>query len=208
MTYFSEREEGERPREIAEIAEPAWGGIRALVVPESRTAHLARATAKLALMACSRGYGRSTFWLAMRGENPALQQHVLYDLSEGPPRTLDILDMIEFCWRCIGKPIRGGYHEHFKHYHLRFDVKAGRDDFCDAIIAYSEEMASHTNSPSKAGWSDLRRRCCERNFLQHISERVIRSSIACYRPHATNFLTPTKRRGVNRSRPCGMPGSG
>lgn len=31
MTYFSEREEGERPRQNEEIGEGAWGGIQALV---------------------------------------------------------------------------------------------------------------------------------------------------------------------------------
>lgn len=41
--------------------------------------------------------------------------------------------MIEFCWRCIGKPVRGGYHDFFKHYHLRFDVEAGRDEFREAV---------------------------------------------------------------------------
>ena len=46
-----------------------------------------------------------------------------------PPQTLYILDMIEFSWRCIGKPIRKGYHEHFKHHHLDFDIEAGQDEF-------------------------------------------------------------------------------
>ena len=43
--------------------------------------------------------------------------------------------MIEFCWRCIGKPkpIRNGYHEHFNHHHLDFNIEAGRDEFRDDI---------------------------------------------------------------------------
>ena len=134
MTYFSERENGERPRESAEISEEAWGGIQALV------------RARIADGSLGAGYGEncpdgaglvgtdeSAFWLAMRGENPALHQNVLYDLSEEQPRTLDILDMIEFCWRCIGKPIRGGYHDFFRHYHLSFDVEAGQHEFRDSI---------------------------------------------------------------------------
>lgn len=31
MTYFSEREQGERPRDSETITEGAWGGIQALI---------------------------------------------------------------------------------------------------------------------------------------------------------------------------------
>jgi hypothetical protein len=41
--------------------------------------------------------------------------------------------MIEFCWRCIGKPQRGGYHKFFGHYHLEFDIEAGRAEFAEAV---------------------------------------------------------------------------
>jgi hypothetical protein len=46
---------------------------------------------------------------------------------------MDILDMIEFSWRNVGKPIRGRYHDYFGHYHLTFDVEAGRDEFREAF---------------------------------------------------------------------------
>ena len=45
------------------------------------------------------------------------------------PQTLAILDLIEFCWRCIGKPIREGYHDYFKHHHLDFNIEEGRNEF-------------------------------------------------------------------------------
>ena len=69
----------------------------------------------------------------MRAEIPNFEERPWYGMSEEPPRTLDILDMIEFCWRCTGKPVRGGYHEFFKHYHLNFNVEAGREEFREAI---------------------------------------------------------------------------
>ena len=148
MTYFSEREEGECPRENADIGEGAWGGIQALLRARIADGSFGASYSET----CPDGGGpESAFWLAMRGENPALQQNVLYDLSEEPPRTLDILDMIEFCWRCIGKPIRGSYHDFFKHYHLRFDVEAGQDEFCDAINRIFAATAWLTNSRSTAG---------------------------------------------------------
>ena len=150
MTYFSEREEGERPRDQEEIPQDAWGGIRALVRARIADGSFGASYSET----CPDGGGptgtdENGFWLAMRGENPALHQDMLHDWSEEMPRALDILDMIEFCWRCIGKPVQGSYHRFFSHYHLRFDVEAGRDDFRDAInrifrrngLAY--ELAEH-----------------------------------------------------------------
>ena len=134
MTYFSEREEGERPRDQADIPQNAWGGIRALVRARIVDGSLGASYSET----CPDGGGPTgtdeiAFWLAMRGENPALQQDMLHDWSEDMPRTLDILDLIEFCWRCIGKPVQVSYHDFFSHYHLRFDVEAGQDDFREAI---------------------------------------------------------------------------
>lgn len=150
MTYFSEREEGERPRDREKIPRDAWGGIRALVRARIADGSFGASYSET----CPDGGGptgtdENGFWLAMRGENPALRQDMLHDWSEEMPRTLDILDMIEFCWRCIGKPVQGSYHSFFSHYHLRFDVEAGRDEFREAInrvfrrngLAY--ELAGH-----------------------------------------------------------------
>ena len=134
MTYFSEREEGERPRDQEEIPDDAWGGIRALVRARIVDGSFGASYSET----CPDGGGptgtdENGFWLAMRGEIPALQQDMLHDWCEEMPRTLDILDMIEFCWRCIGKPVQGSYHSFFSHHHLRFDVETGRDDFREAI---------------------------------------------------------------------------
>lgn len=150
MTYFSEREEGERPRDQEEILQDAWGGIGALVRAQIADGSFGASYSET----CSDGGGPTGtddngFWLAMRGENPALRQDMLHDWTEEVPRTLDILDMIEFSWRCIGKPVQESYHSFFRHYHLRFDVEAGRDDFREAInrifrrngLAY--ELAEH-----------------------------------------------------------------
>ncbi len=41
--------------------------------------------------------------------------------------------MIEFCWRCVGKPDRIEYHSYFSHYHLQFDIEAGQDEFRDDV---------------------------------------------------------------------------
>jgi hypothetical protein len=75
----------------------------------------------------------AALWEAMRGDIPNLQERPWYGIVQEPPATLDALDILEFCWRCIGKPERQGYHDYFSHHHLIFDVDAGRQEFWEAV---------------------------------------------------------------------------
>ena len=75
------------------------------------------------------GTDRKAFMHAMRAEIPNLPENILRPDVFEMITTLDILDLIEFCWRCVGKPIRGCYHKYFNHYHLNFDQTAGREQF-------------------------------------------------------------------------------
>ena len=131
MSYFSEREYGETPQEIEEIGEGAWGGIWALIGARIGDGSFGAKYPTL----CDDG-GAITgsdgpaVRAAMRADIPNLPEHLNGD---EPPQTLNILDMIEFCWRCIGKPIRTDYHEFFRHHHLDFETDAGRNEFQDDI---------------------------------------------------------------------------
>jgi AbiJ N-terminal domain 4 len=132
MTYFSEREHGERAREQETISEGVWGGIRALVLARVEDGSFGTSYPE----SCPDGAGpvgtnESALWEAMHAEIP-VQDRPWYASSQESPATLDVLDMIEFCWRCVGKPVRRGYHDFFKHYHLSFDVDAGRQEFRDS----------------------------------------------------------------------------
>lgn len=51
------------------------------------------------------------------------------------PQTVDILDLIEFCWKYIAhaQPKPGSYHPFFDHDHLQFDVEEGQGKFREAI---------------------------------------------------------------------------
>jgi hypothetical protein len=50
-------------------------------------------------------------------------------LQEEPPPVGVLMDLIEFCWRAVGRVQRGRDHSYFSHYHVSFDVEAGRDEF-------------------------------------------------------------------------------
>ena len=141
MTYFSEREEGEIPRENEEIDDNAWGGIQALIQAGIDDGSFG---AKYPIT-CDDGEGiiigcdKDAFGRAMQADIPNLREREYHSSlgsslwNKKPQQTLDILDMIEFCWRCIGKPIRKDYHEFFKHHHLDFNIEAGQDEFRDGI---------------------------------------------------------------------------
>lgn len=118
--YFSEIEEGERPRDQEEICERAWRGIRVHIRTRIKDRSFG---AKFPAM-CEENSGEKIgcdengFWEALRSEVTSLQNTSRFDLPEEPPQTLDILDVIQFCWQCIGKPIEVDYHNFFRHHHL------------------------------------------------------------------------------------------
>jgi hypothetical protein len=68
----------------------------------------------------------------MKSEIPNLGEKPWYVTADQPSK-LDALDTIEFCWRAVGKPVQGSYHDYFDHHHLSFDVEAGRDEFREAV---------------------------------------------------------------------------
>lgn len=134
MEYFSEREEGERPRGNDQIGEISWGGIRALIRARIEDGSFGASYPET----CPDGGGpvgtdESGFWNAVRAEIDGFEERPWYGPAGEPPRTLDILDLVEFCWRCIGKPERRSYHDYFRHYHLTYDIDAGRAEFAEAI---------------------------------------------------------------------------
>lgn len=134
MRYFSEREEGERPREREEIGDGPWGGILALIRARIEDGSFGASYP----VACEDGRGptgcdENAFWRALWADVPTLQEDGRFEFFDKPPRTLDILDTIEFCWRCVGHPVPGKYHEFFDHYHLRFDIEGGRGEFRESV---------------------------------------------------------------------------
>ncbi len=134
MTYFSEREQGERPREFEEISEAAWGGIQALIRGRIEDGSFGASFPET----CSDGVGtvgtdETSFWQAVRAEIPGFEERPWHGVQDEPPARLDILDLSEFCCQSVGKPIQGGYHSFLKHHHLSFDIEAGRDEFRERV---------------------------------------------------------------------------
>jgi len=133
MSYFSDREQGERSLDRDEINEAVWGGIQALIGTRIDDGSFGATFPAM----CSDGRGpigtdETSFWRVMKAEIPNLGEKPWYSTAD-QPSTLDALDTIQFCWRTVGQPIQGSYHSYFDHHHLGFDVEAGQADFREAI---------------------------------------------------------------------------
>lgn len=143
MQYFSEKENGESPREAEEIGDNAWKGILAKIRIRVTDGSLGASYPDI----CPDGNyvaGTDERLLddAIRAELPGLAAHEeddysrgrqttldILDRSDSSPATLDILDLIEFCWKSVGEPRITSNHNWFSHAHLTFDKDAGREKF-------------------------------------------------------------------------------
>lgn len=136
MSYFSDRERGATPQTVTEVTSTAWRGIAALIQGRLDDRSFGARFPEMCLDgagAC--GVDRKAFWDALRAEIPTLDSEYPGSLlAEGmPPPLHDLMDMIEFCWRSIGRVEERGYHGFFKHQHITFDVASGRAEFKDDI---------------------------------------------------------------------------
>lgn len=142
--YFSDREQGPRPRTEEVISPVAWGGIVGLV----QSLIVSGAFGAKFPEACPDGQGpvgtdENTLSLAVQAEMPGLQWPLVssepvqrgYFSEQQPfaPDTLLALDFVEFCHRTLAKPIQGSFHSFFRHHHLSFDEVEGKQVFRDDI---------------------------------------------------------------------------
>ena len=133
MLCFSEREDGEAPRTNEEIGNDVWLGIRSLIQARVEDGSFgAKYPENCFDGPIAIGTDHLAFKDAMRAHIPGLPDWPWAE-QEKSPLTLSILDMIEFCWKCIGKPILRDYHSFGKHNHLRFDIDVGRRQFCTDV---------------------------------------------------------------------------
>ena len=143
MRYFSERETGDLPRQEKEISVNVWRGlltvIRTLTADGSFGARYPD-ICEDGTFTCGASMGMVDD--ALRAEIPRLADLIeqtyprftrttfaALEMPDIQPSTLEILDLIEFCWKSIGKPVETIYHSFFRHHHLAFDEESGRNEF-------------------------------------------------------------------------------
>ncbi|MCH8314314.1 MAG: hypothetical protein IID17_15165 [Nitrospinae bacterium] len=131
--YFSDRENGSLPRQNEEITEQVWFGILALVNSRIDDGSFGNVYPER----CDDGGGIfgtncNLFKAALNADIPSLGKIRLLE-NEIQPDTLSILDLIEFCYRCVAKPIEKAYHWFFKHPHFEFNKEEGQRLFREDI---------------------------------------------------------------------------
>jgi hypothetical protein len=141
MEYFSEKEKGPIARTGQIISSDAWGGIVALI----QSLVSSGAFGEDFPDTCPDrprviGTDEKTFSLALKSEIPGIGWPLPTQFSVSFPakdsyehNTLMVLDLIQFCYRTVSKPIQGTYHGFFEHYHLNFDKELGRVEFIEKV---------------------------------------------------------------------------
>jgi len=122
--YFSDREQGPRPRTSEEIPLPVWGGIVAAINSRAQDGSFGyRFPFTCPDGEVIAGCSTNDFSLALRADIPDVDWPLA---SQTIPPKLAILDLIEFCFQSTGKPTQDDYHPFFKHYHLSFNREEGQ----------------------------------------------------------------------------------
>lgn len=125
--YFSDREKGPQPRTEENITSVVWGAIAAIVdslIEDGSFGVSFPATCRDGNAVIGTHYGQ---WVRVfSAEHPEIS-HPFH--STEPPATLAILDLVEFTFSHIAKPVAGDHHSFFSHHHLSFDREAGQEEF-------------------------------------------------------------------------------
>jgi len=131
-SYFSERELGLPPRNKDKIDKFFWGGFIAFVQVKINDGSLAeRFPLNCPDEPIIIGSDDASIKLAFQAEFPSIKWPL--NLSNLPD-TLSVLDMVEFFYRDISKPVKKEYHPFFKHNHLLlFDQKSGEQQYLRGV---------------------------------------------------------------------------
>ena len=143
MAFFSDREIGELPRDKEDIGAVPWGGLRVLVKTRIEDGSFGIDYPKN----CpdDRGpYGTDemSFEGALFAMVRGLPEKHWENTWDGPAKTIDILDLLEFCWKHVGHPTSRSAHSYFDHYHLSFDRELGKYYFTEESIKSLPAMGS------------------------------------------------------------------
>lgn len=149
QVYFSDREKGAYPRTNEKISLNVWLGIRAKILTLIETGSFGYKFPE----ECEDGGGnvigtnKRLMSDVLKAEIPDILEerkissdwdedyvetvNILWDRykQDTVPSTLTILDLIEFSYKNIAKPIQKNNHSFFKHYHLAFNRDEGQEEF-------------------------------------------------------------------------------
>ena len=147
MDYFSDRERPPPPPTITEFTNASWRGVAAAIDYRISDGSFGARYPEMCQdentnIPC--GTDIDSFWGSLAGEIPELREQYRKRFTEiEQPSLFAAMDLIQFCWRAVGKPQKTLYHSYLRHYHLKFDEDAGKSEFREEInrIFRRNEMA-------------------------------------------------------------------
>ncbi len=129
--YFSDRENGPRPRTGETINQVVWNGIAALVQSLVADGSFGASFPDVCADGSDVVGTNANAWRSvLMTEHPGIEWPFRTDEV---PSTLAILDLLEFTHGHIAKPIQGSYQGFFRHHHLSYDLEAGRTEFAQRV---------------------------------------------------------------------------
>jgi hypothetical protein len=129
--YFSDRENGPKPRRVDVIDARVWGGLFELITTRIENGAFGQRFPEecvdgFAFIGCNvRAFER-----ALLAEIPDIDWPLRVDQI---PDVVVIMDLLEFCAAAVGQPIRGQYHSYGRHYHLTWNRDEGLIQFVDDV---------------------------------------------------------------------------
>ena len=132
--YFSEREDGLRLRTDHDISDKILRGILALIYARINDGSFGATYPAMCLDGLGPvGSEEEQFLDALLAEVPNLDKTNFATVFEKNWSKYDLFDTLEFCWNCIGEPVKTNYHSYFNHHHLTFNIEAGQEKFCEDV---------------------------------------------------------------------------
>ena len=127
MVYYTDRHLGVKPRTATEIVEPVREGILTIIRTRANDGSFGLAFPD----DCPDGEGvTGTDITAMKNTIVAYRLFNPFERgAEELPTTFEVLDLIEFAYEKIAKPVQGSYHPFYRHYHLSFVEDEGKANF-------------------------------------------------------------------------------
>lgn len=145
MEYYSDQVNGALPRDRDAIPPNVWAGIVSLINGLIQRGAFGQHFPEM----CPDGGGicgtdEQNLKHALYAEIPGVDYPFVTERKEGEwwatetthpyaPHHLVILDLIQFCYMRVAKPIQGDHHKYFQHYHLNFDAETGKAEFLENV---------------------------------------------------------------------------
>jgi hypothetical protein len=133
--YFTDRDFGSRARNAETIDQRAWGGLHSLI-----DTRIDDGSFGLRFPRTCADEGREPFGTDTANFSRTLEAEVPWVTwplaTHQVPETPVVLDILEFCAKAVGQPVRGRFHDYMKHTHIAtWDRDAGLAQFVGEVNA-------------------------------------------------------------------------